>query len=225
VSRAEPFVLAIDGPAASGKSTTARLVAERLGFRQADSGALYRAATAARVRRGGTPDSWTEDSVFEAAATVTMVPGPTAFEVRLHGERADAEVRGTAVTAAVSRVAKMPRLRAWVKERMRECARAGPIVVDGRDMGTVVFPQASLKVYLVAASRERARRRAVERLGRLPSEAELAEEAAALERRDAMDAEQSHPAPDAIEVDTTALTQEEQVERIVALVRRRMGER
>jgi cytidylate kinase len=223
VSHAERFVVAIDGPAASGKSTTARLVAERLGFRQADSGALYRAATAARLRRGGAPETWTEDSVLEAAAAVSLVPGPTAFEVRLNGERADEEVRGAAVTAAVSRVAKMRGVRAWVKERMRDCARAGPLVADGRDMGTAVFPDAPLKVYLVADPRERARRRALERLGRDPTDAELAAEAAALDRRDALDAEQSRPAPDAIVLDTTALTQEQQVERIVTLARGKPG--
>ena len=217
-----PFVLAIDGPAAAGKSSTARLVAERLSMRRADSGALYRAATAARIRRGGDPGTWTEASVIDAAKEVEMVPVTGAFEVRVSGKRVDAELRSDAVTRNVSRVAAMSRVRTWVKAMMRECAGSGPIVVDGRDMGTVVFPDATLKIWLVAEHRVRAHRRSVERLGRLPSDDEIDAEAEALGRRDAADATQSKPAPDAIEIDTTAMTPDEQVDHIVGLARERL---
>lgn len=216
-------VIAIDGPAASGKSSTAKAVAAALGFRQADSGALYRAATAARLRKGGDPETWTEESVIEAARAISVEPLGDVFAVRIAGVPADAELRLTAVTAQVSRVARMPRVRAWVNERMRDCARIGPIVVDGRDMGAAVFPGATLKVWLVASARERARRRSLEVLGRAPTEEELVAEAAALSSRDQRDAAQTQPADDAVELDTTHLTRKEQVARIVALALERIA--
>ena len=217
------FVLAIDGPAASGKSSTARAVAAELGMRHADSGALYRAATAARLGQGGDPSTWTEQSVLDAAVQVSVRPVQGAFAVSLGATDAGRFIRSPAVTAHVSIVAKMPRVRAWVNDRIRQCAKSGGIVVDGRDMGTAVFPDATLKIWLVAHPRERARRRSVEMLGRVPSDEELVAEAAALQARDAKDSEQTQPAPDAVEIDTTALRQPEQVARIVELARERLG--
>ena len=219
-SRAErPVVIAIDGPAASGKSSTSKWVAERLGVHHADSGALYRAATAARLRAPGAPDGWTEQSVLDAATAVTFVPGKTSFEVRINEAPADEELRGAGVTANVSLVAKMPSVRAWVNERIRECALGSSIVVDGRDMGTAVFPDAAVKIFLFADPWERARRRLVQRLERTPSEDEIAMETEDIVKRDAKDATQTQQAADAILIDTTYLTQAEQVDRIVALAR------
>jgi cytidylate kinase len=219
-SRAKrPVVIAIDGPAASGKSSTSKWVAERLGVHHADSGALYRAATAARLRTPGASDAWTEQSVLDAVAAVTFVPGKTSFEVRLDGTPADEELRGAGVTEQVSLVAKMPRVRAWVNDRIRECALGSSIVVDGRDMGTAVFPDAALKIFLIADPWERARRRLVQRLERAPSEDEIAVETEDIVKRDAKDATQTQQAADAILIDTTYLTQAEQVDRIVALAR------
>ena len=216
---AGPLVVAIDGPAASGKSSTAQWVARELGVLHADSGALYRAATAARLRSGGAPESWTEESVLEAAGRVSLVPGDTTFVPLLDGSASDAELRGERVTQHVSRVARMPRVREWVNEQVRQCAREHAIVVDGRDIGTAVLPGATLKVFLVADSWERARRRLVQRLSRAPSDREIAEETERLVHRDAQDALQTVQAPDAVLIDTTYLTQREQVERIVALAR------
>jgi cytidylate kinase len=214
-----PLVVAIDGPAASGKSSTAQWVARELGFLHADSGALYRAATAARLREGGEPDGWTEASVLAAARRVTLVPGETTFVPLLDGGEADDELRGEAVTRQVSRVARMPAVRAWVNEQVRHCAREHAIVVDGRDIGTAVLPDAAVKIFLVADPWERARRRLVQRLSRAPDDAEIAEETDRLVQRDAQDALQTVQAPDAVLIDTTYLTQREQVERIVALAR------
>ena len=211
------MVIAIDGPAASGKSSTAHWVAERLGFLHVDSGALYRAATAARLRQAGDPEEWTESSVLEAAASVTLVPGRQAFVPRIGGAEADAEIRGAEVTRHVSRVARMPGVRAWVNQQVRKAAEGHDVVVDGRDIGTVVFPEASLKIFLIADSWERARRRLLQRLHRRPTDAEIAEETERLVQRDARDALQTVQAPDAILIDSTALTQPDQVERIVAL--------
>ncbi|HEY2851518.1 MAG TPA: (d)CMP kinase [Gemmatimonadaceae bacterium] len=216
---ARRFVIAIDGPAASGKSSTAQWVAQRLGFRHVDSGALYRAATAAQLRRGSREDSWTEEQVCEAARSVRLVARGTSFSPVIAGEMADEELRGLDVTRHVSRVASMPRVRAWVNERVREAAREHDVVVDGRDMGTTVFPDATLKVFLVADPWERARRRLLQQLGRRPGDDEIAEETDRIVQRDARDATQTVQAKDAILIDTTFLTQEDQVERIVALAR------
>jgi cytidylate kinase len=216
VSAAErPFVVAIDGPAASGKSSTAKRVAERLGIHHADSGTIYRAATVARLVQGGEPEAWTVESVLSAAGRVTLVRNGASFDVRLDGAPLGQELHEAAVTALVSLVARMQPVRRWVNDQMLRCARDGPIVVDGRDMGTAVFPSAQLKVFLVANVRERARRRLLQRLGRAPMDDEIASEAEALRQRDVKDAAQTQQAADASVIDTTHLTQEEQVDRIV----------
>lgn len=218
--RVRPLVVAIDGPAASGKSSTSKWVARELGFRHVDSGALYRAATAATLRVKPDSAAWTEDIVLAAATAVSLVPGETTFHVHLAGTDAEAELRGVDVTSRVSLVAKMPRVRAWVNDRVREAAEGHAVVVDGRDMGTAVFPQARVKIFLVADPWERARRRLLQRLERLPTEDEIAEETDALVQRDAKDESQTQRAADAVLIDTTYLSQTEQVERIVALARR-----
>jgi cytidylate kinase len=221
--RESPIVIAIDGPAASGKSSTSRWVAEELGFLHADSGALYRAATAARLReaKGREEDqaTWTEFSVLECVKRVSLRPGATSFEPEIDGERVDDELRGAEVTRHVSQVAQMARVRDWVNELIRQVARERSIVVDGRDIGTAVFPDADLKIFLIADPWERARRRLVQRLSRRPTDEEIAEETGRIAQRDASDATQTVQAKDAILIDTTSLTQSDQVERIVALAR------
>jgi len=214
------IVIAIDGPAASGKSSTAQWVAERLGYRHVDSGALYRAAAAARlrVRDGKDPAYWTEAEVLEAAMkSVRLAPTKRGFTPKLDGIPAENEIRGAGVTQHVSLVAQMQRVRNWVNHQVRDAARDHPVVVDGRDIGTIVFPDADVKIFLVADPWERARRRLVQRFQRAPSDEEIATETDQLVHRDALDAQQSGQAPDAILLDTTYLTQEEQVDRIVAL--------
>lgn len=220
VERRRPLVVAIDGPAASGKSSTAKWVASELGFRHVDSGALYRAATAATLRRQPDSGAWTEALVLEAARAVTLSPGETTFHAHLDGRPAEAELRGGDVTSRVSLVARMPAVREWVNEMVRKAAEGSPVVVDGRDMGTAVFPQARVKIFLVADPFERAKRRLIQRLERQPTEDEVAEEVDALVHRDAKDEAQTRQAADAVLIDTTYLTQEEQVDRIVALARR-----
>ena len=213
-------VVAIDGPAASGKSSTAQWVAERLGFRHVDSGALYRAATAARLRKGGDPSTWTEADVLETARkTVALVPTAKGFAPQIDGTIADEEIRGADVTKNVSLVARMETVRSWVNELVRDAGRSHSVVVDGRDIGTAVFPDAEVKIFLVADPWERARRRLVQRLQRAPTDEEIASETDQLVHRDARDARQSGQAADAVFLDTTYLTQEEQVDRIVALAK------
>lgn len=219
----EHVVIAIDGPAASGKSSTAQLVARRLGFHHVDSGSLYRALTASALREG--VDDWTATRVLASGARVEFAPAAASFIPLLDGARADEELRGAAVTQQVSRVASMPQVRDWVNEQVRRAADRRDVVVDGRDIGTVVFPSADLKVFLVADPWERARRRLVQQYGRAPLDAEVASETERLVRRDAQDATQTVQARDAVLIDTTYLTQEEQVERIVALAQAALAER
>jgi cytidylate kinase len=217
------IAIAIDGPAASGKSSTAKAVARELGYRHVDSGSLYRAATAARLRRDSDTASWTEDSVLESARHVSLAPVDNGFTPLLNGRPADDEIRGESVTNRVSIVAKMPRVREWVNSQVRKTAREYDIVVDGRDMGTAVFPDATLKIFLVADAEERARRRVLERTGRVPTEQEIFDETARILLRDELDQKQSERAEDAVLIDTTRLTQSEQVEKIVQLAREKLG--
>jgi cytidylate kinase len=213
------MVIAIDGPAASGKSSTAQWVARRLGFFHVDSGSLYRALTAVQLDAEQNADNWTESTVLAEADRVTFVPAERAFIPLLNGEPGDDILRGTNVTQFVSKVAVMPRAREWVNDQVRKAALTRDVVVDGRDMGTAVFPDAELKVFLIADPWERARRRLVQRLGRQPGDDEIALETELIVKRDAKDATQTVQAADAILIDTTFLTQQDQVERIVALAK------
>jgi cytidylate kinase len=216
----DPYaVVAIDGPAASGKSSTAEWVARELGYCHVDSGALYRAATAAALRTGIPPEEWTARLVLEAAKIVTLVSRGTSMVPQLESAPSEGEIRNAAVNASVSRVARMQAVRSWVNERVRQVAAERNVVADGRDMGTAVFPEADVKVYLVADPWERAKRRLVQHLRRLPTDEEIAAETDRLVHRDAADATQSVQARDAVLIDTTHLLQSEQVARIVALAR------
>ena len=159
---------------------------------------------------------------MQGGARVTVVPGERTFIALIDGARDDDRLRGAAVTSGVSVVAAMPEARTWVNAQVRAAAREHPVVVDGRDIGTVVFPDATLKIFLVADSWERARRRLQQRLGRAPADDEIAEETEALVRRDAADRTQTVQALDAVLLDTTYLTQADQVARIVALARAAM---
>jgi cytidylate kinase len=217
------LAIAIDGPAASGKSSTAKAIARELGIHHVDSGALYRAATAARARIDIDSDNWTEESVLNAARIVSLAPTDTGFTPLLDGRNAESEMRGEAVTSRVSLVAKMPAVRDWVNAQVRKAGDEFDVIVDGRDIGTVVFPDATLKVFLVADPGERAKRRLLERLDRAPTDDEIAEETGKIVLRDEMDAAQSVRAADAIVIDTTHLTQAEQISRIVALAKAARG--
>jgi cytidylate kinase len=198
------------------------MVAEKLDYLHVDSGSLYRAATAAILRTRKDPAHWSEDAVLEAARGVELRAARTSFYPALDGHAIEDEIRGPDVTRNVSRVAQMPRVREWVNEKVRVAAQARNVVVDGRDMGTVVFPEADLKIFLVADSRERAARRLRQR-GTPTSQQMLDDETIRLNERDARDARQTVAAADAVVIDTTSLTQGEQVEQIVTLWKKRVG--
>jgi cytidylate kinase len=150
---------------------------------------------------------------------VTLRPEQTSFSALIDGVAAEEELRGGLVTDHVSQVARVPEVRRWVNVQVRHAAELRDVVVDGRDMGTAVFPDAPLKIFLVADPWERARRRLTQRLGRRPSDEEIAGETDVIVQRDSKDATQTVQAKDAVLLDTTYLTQAEQVERIVALAR------
>lgn len=214
------LVIAIDGPAGSGKSTTAKAVAKALSLAHLDSGALYRAVTLASLRYGGVDAGLARAESGAIGLTVRK----DQFVPTLDGIDVSREVRTDEVTSAVSAVAAVPQVRDWVNGELRKAAarhRRG-VVVDGRDIGTVVFPDAGVKVFLTAAVTERARRRAIQDGGSLTSK-DLESLGKVIAARDAADSKRDvaplKPAEDAIIVDSTALTFEAQVEQIVDLAR------
>jgi len=240
-------VIAIDGPAASGKSSTAALVARRLGWAHLDSGALYRAITLAVLdnlgEQGagspkGVPDGpgerWSAERIIALAEDlpVRLVLVDDVFRPEVAGVDVAQAIRSERVTQRVSEIAAIPEVRHWVNVQQREAVQGHPrgVVVDGRDIGTVVFPDAPLKVFLTASPEERARRRLAERGGTGSrgggGDAELRREADVLEARDRADSTRAvaplRAAADAVVLDTTRLSLEQQVQAVVALARTRL---
>jgi cytidylate kinase len=198
-------IVAIDGPAGAGKSTVARRLAERLGFRYVDTGAMYRALTSLAIERGASLDDAEKLAALARQHPVELAHG----RVTIAENDVTQKIRSPEVDASVPVVARHERVRAVMRERQRELADEGDAVLEGRDIGRVVCPHAEVKVWLVADVAERARRRAAERPGT---------DSADLERRDALDAVQMRPADDAVELDTTDLGIDEVVDRIAGLV-------
>jgi len=236
-------VIAIDGPAASGKSSTAALVARRLGWAHLDSGALYRAITLAvldnlgetagekaRERGKGKGETWGAQQVVSLAEglPVRLVLVDDVFRPEVAGVDVARAIRSERVTQRVSEIAAIPEVRHWVNVQQRDAVQGHSrgVVVDGRDIGTVVFPDAPLKVFLTASPEERARRRLAERGGGGGGDAELRREADVLEARDRADSTRAvaplRAAADAVVLDTTRLSLEQQVQAVVALARTRL---
>lgn len=211
MGRQQRMVVTLDGPAASGKSSVARLLAERLGIPYVSSGLLYRAATLLALENGIDPADEPALLALLESSRVLLAPGRGGNRVEVDGRDVSAWLHTDAVDAAVSAAARLDGVRAWVNERLRELE--GSFVIDGRDMGTVVFPEADRKFYLTAPVEVRAGRRLGERSGDLESISE------SLRQRDALDAKQSVPAPDAVHIDTGSLTLDE----VVAEVAKRVG--
>ena len=222
-------VVAIDGPSASGKSSTARAVAEALGFAHLDSGSLYRGVTLVALReatrrgraRGHHLESLDPETILRAAEDrgLMLQSDGVGFSAYLEGEPAEEALRSADVTGQVSAIAAIPVVREWVNSRLRAMVRAGQdVVVDGRDIGTVVFPEADLKIFLTASAEARAGRRISQRGMKLHPE-HLDAEAAALAARDHADSTRAiaplRPADDAVLLDTTAMDFAEQVRFIV----------
>lgn len=218
----KPLNIAIDGPSAAGKSTVAKAVAARLGLRYLDTGAMYRALTCIVLRSGLDPAD--EDGITALAADLHFELDERS-QLVLDGEILGEEIRTPAVTANVSLVSSHVRVREAVVAMQQEIALGGGIVMDGRDIGTVVMPQAELKVFLTADAAERARRRWLEMTakGYTLSREEIE---ADIRRRDDFDSSRAasplRPASDSVILDTTSLSLEQVVDAIIALAGSRM---
>jgi cytidylate kinase len=224
---AGPPVIAIDGPSASGKSSTAAAVARAIGAVHLDSGALYRGLTAVALDL---------DLSDRSPAAIIHAADRRALELRqvagelvpfLDGRDAEPRIRTPEVNAMVSEVSALAPLRDWVNARLRDAVQgARPVVMDGRDIGTAVFPDAGVKIYLTASPETRARRRLMQR-GEAPDPGQLGAEAARLAERDRLDSGRSvaplRRAEDAVLLDTTGMGFEEQVGAIVRLIKERLN--
>jgi len=221
----KPQVIAIDGPAAAGKSTVGQALARRLGYRYLDTGAMYRAVTWAALERGIPIDD--EAAITKLAESITIdIAPPTRddgrqYTVYVDGEDVTWALRRAEVDAAVSKVAAYPGVRRALVARQRRLAGRGQVVVVGRDIGTVVLPQADLKLYLDASVEERARRRYRERLERGEA-ADYAQILHDMQRRDRLDSSREtaplRPAEDAVIVNTDGLDAQQVVEKVLELV-------
>jgi cytidylate kinase len=220
----EPLVITIDGPAGAGKSTVAQMLAARLGLKYVDSGATYRAAALKVLEAGVNPYDEPQVSKLIRATNMQVAAGDSEPRVLVDGNDVTARLRTPEVTLAAAHVSRLPEVRAKLIEMQRTFARGRGVVMEGRDIGTVVFPQAQLKIFLKANVEERARRR-LKQDSRDSRDATLEKTAYEIGRRDQLDAERKIspliPAPDAVEIDSTHLQADQVVEQILALARHR----
>ncbi|MFN2106868.1 MAG: (d)CMP kinase [Candidatus Promineifilaceae bacterium] len=221
-----PTVIAIDGPAASGKSTAGYMLARELGFLYLDTGSMYRAATLAALIAGIDPGNEAAVSALSRDLDLQIKPASGAadgrqYTVLLDGDDVTWELRSPDVDAHVSVVSSFPRVREEMVRRQREIARMGSVVMVGRDIGTVVIPDAPLKLYITASPEVRARRRWLDRKAQ-GHEADYAEILADINRRDEFDSRRKHsplrPAEDAVIIDNTDLDPEEVLTEIRAFL-------
>lgn len=219
--------IAIDGPAAAGKSTVAKIIAEKLSYIYIDTGAMYRALTYKAIsKKMDLEDEW---ALYETLlkTEIRLVPTSTGQLVYLDDQDVTMDIRSASVTNSVSIVSKHKKVREEMVRRQQELAGGGGVVMDGRDIGTHVLPNAEVKIFLLASVEERAARRHAENLAKgFPSDlAKLKED---IERRDKIDSDREiaplKQADDAVELDTTALEIEEVVEKIMKLVNERMNQ-
>jgi CMP/dCMP kinase len=222
----EAGTIAIDGPAGTGKSSVSRGLARALHARYLNTGAMYRIVTLAVLRSGIDPENSAEVAVFVPSVDLAVGFDPDEDSAFLAGEDVSIEIRGDAVTKAVSAVSAVPAVRTLLVQRQRELATGGTVVVEGRDIGTVVLPDADVKVFLTASAEERARRRNDQNV-----EAGLADDydavLADVRRRDHLDSTRAvsplRAADDAIVVDSSDWTQSQTIAHLIDLVEQRAG--
>ena len=209
------MIVAIDGPAGAGKSSVARALSTRLGFRYLDTGAMYRALTWLALRQGIALDDVTS---LEELARANPIEFDGGEGVSIAGHDVTVKIREPVIDSSVPIVARHPEVREVMRERQRALGEQGDSVIEGRDIGVVVAPHAELKIWLVADPRVRAERRHAERDG-----ITVDMTADDMRRRDERDADNTHRAEDAIEVDTTSLSLEQVIDRIEGLLRERVA--
>lgn len=217
-----PLIIAIDGPSGVGKGTIARAIAAELGYRHVDSGAMYRAVGWKAIQLG-IPFDREDDLVHLAERAVIDI---SATQVTIDGDDVTRSIRTPDIDKAAASVARLPRVRAVLVDRQRALGAAGAIVMEGRDIGTVVFPAADLKLYLDASAEERARRRALDP-AHSGGPAALAEVASLLRERDRSDSTRAasplYAAADAVVIDTTDTPISDVVVRVMSLVRQTLA--
>lgn len=216
--------VAIDGPASSGKSTVAKIIAKRFGYVYCDTGAMYRSVTWAALENGIDVSDTKQVIDLARRIKITFEPGQPDQRVFVDGHEVTKDIRTEKIAANVSAVAAIPEVRAQMVEQQRQIAQAGGIVMDGRDIGTTVLPDAQVKIFLVASAHERARRRYEENLQKGLATQSLDELEAAIKLRDQKDSTRKvsplTQAKDAILIDTTSLTIDQVVDEISALIKK-----
>lgn len=216
--------VAIDGPASSGKSTVAKIIAKRFGYVYCDTGAMYRSVTWAALENGIDVSDTKQVIDLARRIKITFEPGQPDQRVFVDGHEVTKDIRTEKIAANVSAVAAIPEVRAQMVEQQRQIAQAGGIVMDGRDIGATVLPDAQVKVFLVASAHERARRRYEENLQKGLATQSLDELEAAIKLRDQKDSTRKvsplTQAKDAILIDTTSLTIDQVVDEISALIKK-----
>ena len=221
LSKLKGKLIAIDGPAGSGKSTTARMVAEKLGFVYLDTGAMYRAVTLFAMRNGVSLDDENALAQIASRLPIEFKSDDDVQRVLVKGEDVTDEIRTPEVTKNVSKVSAYKGVREAMVAKQREIGKNGSIVAEGRDTTTVVFPDADVKVYMEASTRERAQRRLLD-LAKLGVTTTVDDQEEAIVRRDKYDSGREHSpltrSRDAYVIDTTNVTIEEQVERVIQLI-------
>lgn len=227
MKRKNGIVIAIDGPAGSGKSATARRVARKMSYGYLDTGAMYRAVGLAALRRGVDLDDAEGIAALGRVLDIAFETRDGQGQTLCDGENISDAIRTSEVSQAASRVAVHSGVREVLVARQRDMGKDGGIVLEGRDTGTAIFPDAELKIFLVADPAERARRR-LKDLERAGESADFESLLTDIRTRDARDRQTQlqrgpWPAPDAVRIDTTGLSMEEQVDRIVALAREANG--
>lgn len=213
------MIIAIDGPAGSGKSSTAKQVAKRLGITYLDTGAMYRVITLAALRKNIAHTNHAALASLVAETSIAFTGVPPESNVYLNGEDVSQEIRGSRVTAHVSDYCAPAPVRAALVEQQRAIGRGSSIVCEGRDIGTVVFPDAEVKIFMTASVAERAARRKkdFEKMGIVKTDAELIAEISERDRKDSSrEISPLTKASDAVELDTTGMTLDDQIEWIVA---------
>lgn len=221
------LIIAIDGPAGAGKSTIAAALSRRLGYINLESGAMYRALGLKALENGVSLDSEADLYKLALDSCIELEPTPEGNRVLLDSREVTQLIRQPEISDAASRVSVHPKVREWMVDRQREMGACGGVIMEGRDIGTKVFPDAEVKVFLDANSSVRAERRLLQNTGQGPAKS-AAEVAAELQQRDRRDRSRAasplEPAPDAIIIDSSRLTIEQVVNRVEELIQQQLAD-